>query len=351
MVIISFILSAPPPRKAASSTKDKILELDPLGTLAFVPSVTCLLLALQWGGSEYAWSSWRVILCLVFSAVLFVAFVLVQVFNKQHATIPGRIIFNRSIFSGFVFAFCLAGAMMVFAYYVPIWFQAIKGVSPVKSGIDTLPNIIAVILASNIAGFSVSKIGYYTPYLIISATFMAIGAGLITTFKPNTGHPAWIGYQVLFGFGQGLGMQQPSTAAQTVLERGDVPSGISLMFFAQNLGGAIFISVANSVFANKLVDNLSVIPGLEQVVDVQKIFQEGATSLRHVVPANLLPAALLAYNGAIINGFYVALGLACVTIVPALTMEWKSVKGRGPPGPPPKNDEEENVEKVEPKGE
>ncbi|KAF2149693.1 MFS general substrate transporter [Myriangium duriaei CBS 260.36] len=334
MVIIMFILSAPPPRKAATSTKEKVLELDPLGTIVFVPAIVCLLLALQWGGSDYPWTSWRVILCLVLFAVLIVTFAAIQILDKDHATIPINVITNRSILAGFIFALGLAGAMLVFAYYVPIWFQAVKGVTAVKSGIDTLPNIIAVVIASNIAGFSVSRLGYYTPYLICSAVLMAIGAGLITTWKVDTYHAAWIGYQVLFGFGQGLGMQQPGTAAQTVLERADVPVGISVMFFAQNLGGAIFISVANNIFGNKLMSYLEAIPGLTDTIDVARLSHAGATDLRKSVPEDQLAAVLVAYNKAVIDAFYVALGTAAMTILPALAMEWKSVKGKQGGAPP-----------------
>jgi hypothetical protein len=64
---------------------------------------------------------------------------------------------------------------------------------------------------------------------------MTIGAGMISTFKPDTGHAHWIGYQVIYGFGIGVGMQAPMIAAQTVLELKDVPVGTSIQMFAQTL--------------------------------------------------------------------------------------------------------------------
>lgn len=132
---------------------------------------------------------------------------------------------------------------MLLVYYLPIWFQAIKGVSAVRSGIMNIPMVLSLVVSSIIAGGLITATGYYTPFMIASSILMSIGAGLITTFERDTGHAKWIGYQTLYGLGVGLGMQQAGMAAQTVLSKQDIPTGTALMFFAQSLGGALFISV------------------------------------------------------------------------------------------------------------
>ena len=91
--------------------------------------------------------------------------------------------------------------------------------------------------------------------MYISAVLI-IGIGLISTFKTNTGHAKWIGYQVIYGYGFGLGMQQANVGVQAALSRDDVPTGTSLLFFYQYLGGAIFASVANNIFDNQLAKGL-----------------------------------------------------------------------------------------------
>ena len=106
------------------------------------------------------------------------------------------------------------------------------------------------------------RIGYYTPAMIAAPVFMSIGAGLITTFMPDTGHAKWIGYQFIHGVGLGAAMQAPSLAAQAVLPKEDVSIGVSLIMFSQQLGGAIFIAVGQNVFASQLVSGLEGIPGL-----------------------------------------------------------------------------------------
>ncbi|KZT20495.1 putative MFS multidrug transporter [Neolentinus lepideus HHB14362 ss-1] len=325
IAVIMFILHIPPSKAApVTGFTEKMKRLDPLGILVFLPSMVCLLLALQWGGTAYAWGSGRIIALFVVFVVLIITFVVIQIWHKENATVPPRIFMQRSILSGFLFALAAGSAMIPLVYFLPIWFQAIRGVSTLHSGIMMLPLILSLVVASNIAGIFVSRLGYYTPFLILSAVFMAVGAGLLTTFKPNTAHPMWIGYQVIFGFGLGLGLQQPGMAAQTTLEPKDTSTGVSLMFFGQSLGGAVFLSVAENIFTNKLVSGFERVAGLDSAT----VVNTGATALRQIIPQSQLENVLVVYNKAIIVAFYVPLAWACFAIVPALTMEWKNVKAK-----------------------
>lgn len=154
---------------------------------------------------------------------------------------------------------------------------------------------------------------------------MAVGAGLLSTFEVTTPHEKWIGYSFIFGMGVGFGMQQALLAVQTVLDLADVPIGSAIIIFAQTIGGAIFISVGQNVFANQLIKNVvAEVPDLSpgQVVSV------GATSLKDVIPKGDLPAVLRAYNLALTQVFYVSVACAALSIVGSAFMEWKSVKGK-----------------------
>lgn len=94
-----------------------------------------------------------------------------------------------------------------------------------ESGIRNLPMILSLVLMSIISGGIVTALGYYTPFMYASSVFQAVGAALLTTFHTNTGHPKWIGYQIVYGFGIGMGMQQTLMAVQTALPLKDVPIG------------------------------------------------------------------------------------------------------------------------------
>lgn len=301
------------------------MQLDPLGTICFLPGIVCLLLALQWGGSKYAWSDGRIIALFVLFTVLILAFILLQVFrDDDYVTIPTRVISNRSIAAGVWYTICIGGTLSVGVYYLPIYFQAIKGVDAVQSGIRSIPLVLALVLAVITGGILVGRIGYYTPFMIFSSCVASIGFGLISTFTVDTSHAKWIGYQIIFGFGLGFGMQQSNMAAQTVLPRKDASAGMALMFFGQSLGGSVFISVAQNILDNELISNFEALDLPD--FTPQDVINSGATDLRGLVPASELPALLKAYNGAIINAFYVGVALACLSLLGAAAMEWKSVK-------------------------
>ena len=84
--------------------------------------------------------------------------------------------------------------------------------------------ILGLVIVSLVTGVAITVLGYYTPFMILSSLLMAVGAGLISTFKVGTGHAMWIGYQAIYGFGVGAGMQQGVIAAQTVCTLDDVPT-------------------------------------------------------------------------------------------------------------------------------
>lgn len=296
--------------------------MDPIGTAFFLPGVVCLLLALQWGGSTYTWSNYRIILLLVLAGVLLIGFIFIEIWKGDEATVPPRVIKNRSVAAGFYWSICSGAAMMIVIYFVATWFQAIQGVSAYTSGIRLLPLVLALVAGSMIGGALTWNVGYYTLPLLLGTVLMSIGVGLLTTWTVNTSQAKWIGYQFLYGIGLGLGMQAPSMAAQTVLDKKDVPIGASLMFFAQWLGGAVFVSVGQNVLSNKLVEGLRVLPGF----DIGWVTESGATDLRHVVPEKALGIVLEVYNGALTRTFDIALAMSCAAIVGALAMEWKSVK-------------------------
>jgi MFS family permease len=138
---------------------------------------------------------------------------------------------------------------MIFVYYLPIWFQAIKGVNAVQSGLMILPKIIAVFIGSMLSGFVTKYIAYYVPSMIMAAVLMSIGAGLMTVFLPDTSQAMWIGYQAIYSFGFGSAMQASSLAAQAALPKEDTSIGMSLVFFTQQLSGAIFVAIGQNVFA------------------------------------------------------------------------------------------------------
>jgi len=190
--------------------------------------------------------------------------------------------------------------------------------------------VLPLVLASILTGILTSRIGYYTPFLIFGICVTAVGSGLLTTLSINTLVGQWIGYQILYGYGFGCSAQAPNMAAQTVLPRNEVSIGVSLMFFAQTLFGAIFVSIGNVILDTQLAKRLAGIPG----VTSRLIQSAGATGLLKLIPAEYHTAALEAYNDSLRVCFQVGLIMACLSILGALGMEWRSVKKNLPPKNP-----------------
>jgi MFS family permease len=118
-VIIVFFHS--PPRKNEASVPfwpTRARQLDLPGTAVFMCAIISCLLALQWGGATYAWSSWRIILCLVIFGILTIVFIVLQWWAGENATIPFRIISDRSVASASWFAVCLGASFFVLVYWV-----------------------------------------------------------------------------------------------------------------------------------------------------------------------------------------------------------------------------------------
>lgn len=158
--------------------------------------------------------------------------------------------------------------------------------------------------------------------MIISPAVAMVGEGLLTTFTPTTGSPHWIGYQFLTGFGVGFGMQTVGLAVQATVEKDDVPTGMAITFFAQQLGGAIFVSVGQTILSTGVVSRLAHIPGL----DAQQIIKSGATQLHKIVAPQFVPVVKEAYNHVCTRIFLAALVLSGVQLLVACGIPWKSIK-------------------------
>ncbi|KUJ11674.1 putative MFS multidrug transporter [Mollisia scopiformis] len=327
MILIFFLLHIPDRAANKMSPKEKLQQVNILGLLGLIPGIVCLCLALQWGGTKYTWGNGRVVALLVLAFALLIFFALVQVWKPEQAIIAPRVFVQRSIAAGFWTSICIGAHQTLFLYYLPIWFQAIKGKTAVDSGIDLLPMVLPIVFASIGNGELVSRIGYYTPSLIFGVCLTTIGSGLFTTFEPNTSTGKWVGYQIIYGFGLGCSSQAPNMAAQTVLPRDDVALGASLMFFGQTLFGAVFTSVGQNVLDNQLTKRLAGIPG----IDSRVIQSTGATDLLKLVPAQYYTTALDAYDTSLRVVYRVGLCMACLAILGAASMEFRTVKKKTPP--------------------
>ncbi|KAF4238007.1 hypothetical protein CNMCM8980_002239 [Aspergillus fumigatiaffinis] len=305
------------------SLADQLKQMDLPGTLFLLSAIVCLLLALQWGGTMYAWRNGVIIALLVLATAFFVTFGMIQYYSGDLATVPGRILSNRNIWGSSIFGSCVVASFFTMLYYIPIWLQAVKDASPTRSGVMNLPMVLSYVAFSLGSGALTSVIGYYVPFAYLATIFMAIGSGLLSTLKPDSGSAQWIGYQFLFGAGVGCGLQTAFAAPQCVLPLEDIPIGTAIIIFTENLASAVMVSVAQSVFINQLRTHLAkYVPEADSDV----ILHAGATEIKDLVPADLYNAVIFAYNKALCQTFYAGVALSCCAVLGVLALKWVNLK-------------------------
>ncbi|KAH8645748.1 major facilitator superfamily-domain-containing protein [Xylariales sp. PMI_506] len=297
-------------------------KLDPIGFFLFAPVAVMLLMALEWGGSQYAWNSATIIGLFIGAGLMCIVFLSWEYYKGEDAMIPLSMVTNRAIWSSCLVIWFLFGAMMVYSYYLPIYFQAVRGASAIASGVDILPLIISQLVASIASGGSVPKIGYYLPFTIACGILLIISGALMSTLQVDTSTGKWVGFQIIGGFGQGLGMQMPFIAVQHAVPEETNAVALALLVFMQNFGGAILLAIAEAIFDHELMSGLA---KYAPDVDPSVVEAAGAAGFRNVLQPAQLGGVLSAYNSALIKEFYLAIASAAATLLVCWGMGWVNI--------------------------
>lgn len=169
------------------------------------------------------------------------------------------------------------------------------------------------------------KIWYYVPAMVTSSVLTCVAGGLLSITNQAKHQSHWIEYECLYGFGTGMVAQTSNLAVQTVLPQYNISTGVALVFFAQQLGGTIFVSVGKNLLTFAMVTQLSNVADL----DAQAISGTSLTDLRNVVPPPYLPMVKSAFNYDVIRAFLVAIGLSSGMFLASLMTEWKDIRVGG----------------------
>lgn len=306
--------------------KQKIAQIDLLGAFFLVCAIVCLLLALQWGGTKYPWSNSKVWGNILGFGLLISTFTGIQLWKGDTATLPPRIMLRqRTVFVCAFFSAFLSMALYTHIFYLPFYFQAVKGTTAEQSGIRTIPYLVSITLASIGVGASITIFGPYVPFTWVGSAIFTVGSGLLYTLKVDSSTGTWIGYQILSGFGAGACVQIPFIAVQVVLSKKDMPIGNAVAIFFNSLGGAVSISIAQNIFSNTLVQQ---IPKHTTGIDPSVIVAAGAAHVKEVTPSDQLAGVLESYNLAVTTAFILSIACSGIAFVLSLGFEWKSVKGK-----------------------
>ncbi|CBF87509.1 hypothetical protein AN9382.2 [Aspergillus nidulans FGSC A4] len=215
---------------------------------------------------------------------------------SDDATVPARIVRQRSIAFASFFGLCIGAPFFMF--------QAIRGAFTVRSGIDSLPMVLANVIGIILSGALTTGLGYYAPIFVASSIITSpVGSDLFLSTD----------YVSAADFSKG------GVAAQADLTLPDVSVGTAIIMFLQILGGALFTFVAQSLFTTKLTENLAAL----EISSLDSCWRDWTAGL---VIEEQLPAVLDAYNGVLINVFQLALIMGCLSTVGAQGIECRSRK-------------------------
>jgi hypothetical protein len=98
------------------------------------------------------------------------------------------------------------------------------------------------------------------------------------------------------GTGRGMVTQMPLTAINDLLRADDFASAIAIPVFCQYFGGALLLSLGQTVFLGQLGLALQ---RFAPNVRAEDLINAGATNVRTIVPAVELNGVILAYNRAL----------------------------------------------------
>ncbi|KAH8693876.1 major facilitator superfamily domain-containing protein [Talaromyces proteolyticus] len=282
-----------------------IKSLDLTGFALISPAATMFLLALEYGGNQYAWNS---------SVVVFVSM----------------------------------GSPLVADFYLAIFFQAIQNDSALMSDVHMLPMTLGMVLFTMFTGAITQVTGYYLPWVLAGSCISAIGYGLLSTLNSTTSTARWVGYQILYSAGSGIGNSGVSCFAlsyscpalsrpnlprhpwayitiQNLVHLKQIPTAIAIVIFTQNLGGATWIVVANSIFNNSLRKQLSR-RASRFGLDPDVIVDTGASSLRNLsLSASQLAAVLESYGTSIDHAMYLGIAVAGGMLLSAWGLGFENV--------------------------
>lgn len=207
-----------------ASWREIILQMDLGGVALIMGALVAYSLATQYGGQSRSWNSSQVIGLLVGFVLIVAVFGAWEWYCGERAILVPRLLAQRHVAVGSIFAFVFAGSFYLIVYYLPIYFQSVDGATPIMSGVYTLPLILAAAVGVISAGIFITNTGLAVPLQVCSASVAVLGCGLLYTFDIGTGTGNRIGYQIIGALGWGAGFQIPVIICQANAKPEDIPS-------------------------------------------------------------------------------------------------------------------------------
>jgi len=230
-------------------------RIDWPGALALIVGLVPLLIVAE-QGREWGWGSGRSIACFLTGALGLVLFLLAERRYGDEALLPLRLFRGRTFAVGSGSSFILGMAMFGGLLVLPLYLQIVKGASPTKAGLLTLPLVMGIMAGSIIAGQAIARTGRYRIFPIVGSAFMLAALLLFSRIGADTSLAPTLLVMALMGLGLGGNMQPIITAVQNAASPREIGVSTSTVTFFRSMGGtlgaAVFLSILFSVLPDRI---------------------------------------------------------------------------------------------------
>jgi hypothetical protein len=250
LIGIGFFLKLKRPSDAGAAAK--LRELDYIGSGLFVASVTSFLIAVTWGGTQFAWNSWHTLVPVSLGAAGMAAVGLYECYVATKPFIPFHIFLNYSTTMVYAGSFVHGLVLYSLVYYMPEYFQAVQGYTALIAGVAALPQTATVVPCAIFVGAVVGKIGRYRWAVWGGWVLATFGYGLLVLLDVSTSIPAWIFLSAVSGLGMGFLFPSIALALQSSVPQVDVAMAATLVLFFRSFGQAVGVAIGGSILDNRM---------------------------------------------------------------------------------------------------
>jgi EmrB/QacA subfamily drug resistance transporter len=318
--LISAVLHLPKKRAQA--------RIDYLGAALLTIGITAIVLVTTWGGTEYAWTSARIMELIGIGVAALIGFVFWQT-KAAEPVVPLHIFRSRNFtlmsLIGFITGFAMFGATL----FLPLYQQAVQGASATNSGLLLLPMLGAMLVTSMVAGRVTTNTGRYKAFPIVGGVLMVVGLYLLSLMDTDTTRLTSGLYMAVLGAGMGCLMQITMLVAQNSVEMKDMGVASSSTTLFRTLGSSFGVAIMGALFNHRVQDVMAERAGSMGAKITEQSAQLDAASL-----AKLPVAAREAYQHAVSSGthaaFLLGAAVAVIVLVSALFVKEVPLKGAGP---------------------
>jgi EmrB/QacA subfamily drug resistance transporter len=201
------------------------------------------------------WGDTKVIASLAASAVLLVAFGIIEA-RSRHALIPMRVLRSRDRSGSYVIMLCVGTALFGMFFFLTLFVQNVLGYSAVKTGVAYLPMVTTVMVGSAIASQLVPRIGA-RPLLLVGSTLSTGGMFWLSRLNEHSSYVGGLlGPMMVTALGMGLLFVPISLVSLAKVHNDDAGVASSLLNTGQQVGGSIGLAILGTVAWSAVASNM-----------------------------------------------------------------------------------------------